>query len=75
MHPDAYEKLRSIEREAFKLTGGPANGGLTIRDYFAAKAMQGFIAGSAYNHESFLYREVSAASYEMADAMLNERNK
>ena len=44
--------------------------GMTLRDYFAAKAMQGFMA------DSFLQAEVdefAARAYDMADAMLKER--
>ena len=46
-------------------------GGMTLRDYFAAKAMQGIIekigCGSPEN--------ISRISYHMADAMLAERVK
>ena len=48
--------------------------GMTLRDYFAAKAMQGLMAaGGAVNAG----REVNVAqwSYLMADAMLKERDK
>ena len=44
--------------------------GMTLRDYFAAKAMQGFMA------DSFLQAEVdefAARAYDMADAMLKAR--
>lgn len=63
-----------------KETGGPAfpcldsnaNGheGLTIRDYFAAKAMQGLI--SAENWTGYI-RKTAEEAYQMADAMLKER--
>ena len=61
-------------------TGGPAfptrntlNDGMTLRDYFAAKAMQAMLA----NSECALLPvdEVVPAAYKMADAMLKERNK
>ena len=43
--------------------------GMTLRDYFAAKAMQGFIVGvnvpRAHN--------IARISYEIADAMLEAR--
>jgi hypothetical protein len=46
--------------------------GMTLRDYFAAKAMQGFVneLGSA-DYE----KEFAKISYLMADAMLAEREK
>ncbi len=46
--------------------------GMTLRDYFAAKAMQGAAASSvAYSSE----KEAAADAYAMADAMLAERDK
>ena len=64
-------------------TGGPAfpstsNGmllsiGMTLRDYFAAKAMQAMLAhpnsSDTAGPESY-----AAAAYKMADAMLKARN-
>jgi hypothetical protein len=48
--------------------------GLTMRDYFAAKAMQGFIA---YATHKGIYAppddELAIASYQLADAMLKAR--
>lgn len=47
------------------------HGGLTLRDYFAAKAMQAFLSeGTLVNIET-----VTKTSYAYADAMLSERNK
>jgi hypothetical protein len=46
-----------------------AYAGMTLRDYFAAKAMQGMMTGlSEFNQE-----KLAAQSYIMADAMLNAR--
>ena len=44
--------------------------GLTIRDYFAAKAMQGLLKEFGWNDE-FLAKQ----SYEVADAMLEARKQ
>ena len=50
--------------------------GMTLRDYFAAKAMQGIISGSHENGEVHYMEEITAESaYKMADAMLVEREK
>jgi hypothetical protein len=47
--------------------------GMTLRDYFAAKAMQGGLAGRATNSNKL---DVFAAEcYSVADAMLKERAK
>jgi len=54
----------------------PFSHGMTLRDYFAAKAMQGFISGSMADGTNFaLGDEKTAAkfSYLMADAMLEAR--
>ena len=75
-----------------KYNGGPAfprdsalqSTGMTLRDYFAAKAMQGILSDrstvSAFDEASA--REfvqpaclVATASYAIADAMLAERAK
>ena len=45
--------------------------GLSLRDYFAAKAMHGLIVGV----DSPLYENLANMSYRMADAMLAEREK
>lgn len=51
--------------------------GMSLRDYFAAKAMQGFSASPSMidSNDSRAIAYVSAASYAMADAMLAERAK
>ena len=47
------------------------NEGMTLRDYFAAKAMQGFISDEKF--ESIAW--CAEFSYRMADAMLEARSK
>ena len=49
------------------------DGGLSIRDYFAAKAMQGMIAAVGYHRGEVDFMAESA--YDCADALLNERAK
>ena len=59
-------------------TGGPAfpldrdccNVGMTLRDYFAAKAMEGLIVNSST--DPF---DIAKAAYIIADFMLKERAK
>lgn len=46
--------------------------GMTLRDYFAAKAMQGFFA-SGNLLEDVKESKISAAAYIVADAMLEAR--
>jgi hypothetical protein len=67
-------------------TGGPAfpfeyedeiaqyvSHGMTLRDYFAAKAMQGLLAADKIN--DWTDCKCAEYAYEMADAMLKERGK
>ncbi|MHA6476156.1 hypothetical protein ACX1DW_01495 [Stutzerimonas sp. KH-1] len=71
-----------------KETGGPAfpkagldpwgaaksvETGMTLRDYFAAKAMQGWTANPLPNDSSI--QDVAAWAYRQADAMLEARTK
>lgn len=49
----------------------PSQSGMTLRDYFAAKAMQGILARPG----SVTPREDAAMAYLMADAMLTERGR
>lgn len=66
--------------QSFKGHGGEVDG-MTLRDYFAAKAMQAIIAG---NGLGFMGRHPSGwdtnagltkSAYGIADAMLAERSK
>lgn len=69
------------------LTGGPAfpahaqcgdDTGMTLRDYFAAKAMHQFLAGSilpdGYDAAEE-FANLAIRAYEMADHMILERSK
>lgn len=53
--------------------------GMSLRDYFAAKAMQAFIRPYAKHNGGIgvehLNKNVAYLSYQMADAMLEARNK
>lgn len=46
--------------------------GMDLRDYFAAKAMQGIFASGNLN-QSDTYETIAKDSYELADAMLKAR--
>jgi hypothetical protein len=60
-------------------TGGPAfpsprehttKQGMTLRDYFAAQAVQGYVGqGRSYD-----FADIAQASYRVADAMLSARS-
>ena len=49
--------------------------GLTMRDYFAAKAMQGELASQSPENEYTNLDALAALSYRVADAMLRAREQ
>jgi len=51
------------------------NEGMTLRDYFAAKAMEGIYASNTeHDHEdAHIFDAVAEAAYKQADAMLEAR--
>lgn len=48
-------------------------GGMTLRDYFAAEAIQ--LVGIKHNGDLGTYENTAAKAYRLADAMLAERLK
>ena len=56
-------------------------GGMTLRDYFAAKALQGLLAlpneegARVYKTMESIHRVIAITAYAYADAMLREREK
>ena len=64
----------AFPRAAFEGETGFSKGqkGMTLRDYFAAKAMQAEISRHSYGIEDAA-RDVADAAYEYADAMLAAR--
>lgn len=67
----AEERARSHNPAAFP---SEKSNGMTLRDYFAAKAMQGiFASGNLPN--SVTDEKLAATAYEVADAMLKAREQ
>lgn len=52
----------------------PAQQGMTLRDYFAAKAMGGLLSDSDWRQDMDFY-ETASAAYKQADAMLEAREQ
>lgn len=50
-----------------------AGGGMSLRDYFAAKAIAGFDLSKTYDSSGYLY--FSKKAYMLADAMLKARGE
>jgi len=54
---------------------GTQEAGMSLRDYFAAKAMQGFLSNSHLSATTSMDRhEISVSAYALADAMMKERD-
>jgi len=63
-----------------KETGGQAfpahfesHDGMTLRDYFAAKAMQAILSEDPDYHQKYEFIDLADFSYQCADAMLKQR--
>ena len=63
-------------KTAFPINNGGKNieNGMTLRDYFAAKALNGLLA-SCGEHDVTDYDEFAHDAYMAADAMLKAREK
>jgi hypothetical protein len=59
----------------FGHTGWSQSEGMSLRDYMAAKAMQGMVANPGYSLNDWSKRDIAIQSYEMADAMMKAREK
>ena len=62
-----------IHEQAFPVSYN-GHQGMTLRDYFAAKAMQVFMVAAISKDAGFHEEDAAIESYVMADAMLKERN-
>ena len=49
------------------------NKGMTLRDYFAAKAMQSFLDEVGSGSDQRFYKDIAIGAYQVADAMLKAR--
>lgn len=67
-----YNKLHALRIKDLEETGGSARDGLTVRDYFAAKAIEG-ICTAMLTKVRYNYDLLAADAYAMADAMLKAR--
>ena len=49
--------------------------GMTLRDYFAAKAMQSILSEDPDYHTKYKFLDLADFSYQCADAMMKEREQ
>jgi len=66
--------MENKRKMAFPISNinGVVQSGMTLRDYFAAKAMQALLSCPKYQNAGTGI--ISRESYEMADAMIEARN-
>lgn len=48
--------------------------GMSLRDYFAAKALQGHLSEGGWNCDQSHFDDVARGAYRLADAMIKARN-
>ena len=69
----AFPEVRIINGDIYNPSTKVYYPGMTLRDYFAAKAMVGIVSTRA-EHGVFDFNEISSDSYMLADAMLKQRD-
>ena len=52
----------------------PENPGMSLRDYFAAKAMQALLSDSDWRQDMD-FKDTAIAAYRQADVMMKERGR
>ena len=69
-----FEKGHAVRMAELERTSELATNSVTLRDYFAAKAMQGFV-GSSRLAADVTDPKLAEAAYLIADAMMRERTR
>jgi len=70
-NPQAFpDPMRGTESSVTNQSPNDLDTGMTLRDYFAAKAMQGIIAHFGFRESD---EGLSKSSYKVADEMLKQR--
>ena len=68
----AFPRLESLSNKTPAYAVATSAGGMTLRDYFAAKAMQGMQANVGAN--KWTPEHFAESAYKCADAMLKARS-
>jgi hypothetical protein len=71
---EKYTTWDSFSATSTEHSKGPLIKGMSLREYFAAKAIQGYLAAPDMP-ANWTPARYAQAAYEMADAMIAERNK
>jgi len=67
---EAYDR----DTERYKVQSDTATG-MALRDWFAGRAMAAMLARDIYGPSTFTHGSAAAMAYEVADAMIVERDK
>lgn len=73
-----YQRGKTTDPLDIEIAGYTATEGMSLRDYFAAKALQGILAANMIGKEvedKDIERVMALASYRMAEAMLDARSR
>ena len=69
----AFPSKEFLYKDNMDLIGVKESFGMELRDYFAAKALQGLL--TTVKDEQWLPQEVAEVCYEVADSMMKARNE
>ena len=67
VHPDMAAQLGCVPSSS--------DAGMSLRDYFAAKAMQTFLDSVGWKSDQKWFDEIAEGAYKTADAMLKAREQ
>jgi hypothetical protein len=76
-NPSAFPQSIAVSGagDVYSSDENKSSAGMTLRDYFASKAMQGMLANGSGEHSYNDYKTYAEEAHKMADAMLAEREK
>ena len=69
----AFPSKEFLYKDNMDLIGVKESFGMELRDYFAAKALQGLL--TTVKDEQWLPQDVAEVCYEVADSMMKARNE
>jgi len=69
----AFPSKEFLYKDNMDLIGVKESFGMELRDYFAAKALQGLL--TTVKDEQWLPQEVAVVCYEVADSMMKAREQ
>lgn len=69
----AFPSKEFLYKDNMDLIGVKESFGMELRDYFAAKALQGLL--TTVKNEQWLPQDVAEVCYEVADSMMKAREK